>query len=81
MSKPNQVALDCNLWRIIDFTNFEQVYRKLLWNNKTCKMFNKFIKACKKNAFNNTGCKIVQTKGKLLMLQIVILYYVCNICN
>ena len=63
MSKPNQVALDCNLWRIIDFTNFEQVYRKLLWNNKTCKMFNKFIKACKKNAFNNTGCKIVQTTG------------------
>ena len=64
--KPTQVALDCNLWRKKDFTSFEEVYRKLLWNNKKCKNLNKFIKSCKKNAFNNAGCKCVQTTGKLL---------------
>ena len=71
VSKPIQVALDCILWRKIDVTNFEQVYRKLLSCNNKCKKINKFIKSCKKNAFNNAGCKTVQTTGKFLMLQIV----------
>ena len=63
VSKPIQVALDCFLWRNIDVTNFDQVYRKLLWSNNRCKKLNKFIKTCKKTAFVNTGCKILQTTG------------------
>ena len=66
VSKPIQVALDCFLWRNIDVTNFDQVYRKLLWSNNRCKKLNKFIKTCKKTAFVNTGCKILQTTGQLI---------------
>ena len=63
VSKPIQVALDCFLWRNIDVTNFDQVYRKLLWSNNRCKKVNKFIKTCKKTAFVNTDCIILQTTG------------------
>ena len=66
VSKPIQVALDCFLWRNIDVTNFDQVYRKLLWSNNRCKKVNKFIKSCKKTSLNNAYCKIVQTTGKPL---------------
>ena len=63
VSKPIQVVMDCILWRKIDVTNIEQVYRKLFWSNNRCKKINKFIKTCKKTALNNTGRKILQTSG------------------